>query len=188
MDATLEQNGPRYTLTVERRVAYSPEQVWRVVTDRALIKGWFPCDVDGEWKVGAPLQFIFLHGEGEGLPAEELRGEVLLVDEPRCLEFRWGAHYLKYELEPDGDGCRFRLSESFDDPSWGARNAAGWEMCLENLDSVLLGGGELITFAADVWKTKFKHYVAKFELTFGPQQDPSEEHPLLVENGASESR
>ena len=92
---------------------------------------------------------------------------------------------MKYELKPDGDGCRFRLSESFDDPSWGARNAAGWEMCLENLDLVLEGVAAL-KFAADVWQTKFRRYVQKFEPAFGPQQDPSDDHPLLVENPAGE--
>ena len=185
MDATLEQDGPRYTLLVERRLAHPPEKVWRVLIERELLKQWFPCDVEGEWRVGAELRFVFLHGEGEGLSEEELRGEVLAVDPPRLLEFRWGAHLLKYELTPDGSGCGFYLSESFEDPSWGARNAAGWEMCLENLD-LLLEGGALVKFAADVWRAKFKLYVEKFTATFGPQQDPAEDHPLLAEGADGE--
>ena len=179
MDATLEQDGPRYTLLVERRLAHPPNKVWRVVTERELLKQWFPCEVEGEWRVGAKLRFIFLRGEGEGLSEEELRGEVLSVDQPWLLEFRWGTHLLRYELTPDGDGCRFRLSESFEDPSLGARNAAGWEMCLENLD-LLLDGGALVKFVADAWRAKFKRYVEKFEATVGPQQGPPEDHPLLV--------
>ena len=185
MEATLERDGPRYTLLVERRLAHPPEKVWRVVTERQLLKQWFPADVEGEWSVGAELRFTFLHGEGEGLSDEELRGEVLSVDQPRLLEFRWGTHLLRFELAPDGSGCRFRLSESFEDPSWGARNAVGWEMCLENLDLVLQGAA-LLKFAADVWRTKFRHYVEKFEAMFGPQQDPTQDHPLLVENGNGE--
>jgi uncharacterized protein YndB with AHSA1/START domain len=182
MQATLERDGPRYRLTVERRLAHPPEMVWRVVTERALLRQWFPADVEGEWREGAELRFVFLHGEGEGLSDEELRGEVLVVDEPRRLEFRWGGHHLKFELVPEGSGCLFRLSEGFADPSWGARNAAGWEMCLENLE-LLVEGGALLKFAADVWRTKFRHYVEKFEGAFGPQHDPSDEHPLLVEDG-----
>lgn len=154
--------------------------MWRILTERELLKQWFPCDVEGEWGVGAELRFIFLRGEGEGLSEEELSGEVLAVDQPRLLEFRWGTHLLKYELTADGDGCRFRLSESFEDSSLGARNAAGWEMCLENLD-LLLEGGALVKFVVDVWSAKFKHYGAKFEATFGPQQGPPDDHPLLVE-------
>ena len=185
MEARLDQDGPRYTLLVERRLAHPPEKVWRVLTDRQLLKQWFPCDVEGDWEVGASLRFVFLHGEGEGLSDEELSGEVLSVDQPRLLEFRWGTHLLKYELLPDGDGCLFRLSETFEDPSWGARNAAGWEMCLENLDLVLEGGA-LVEFAADVWKAKFKHYVEKFTATFGPQQDPADDPPLLAEGADGE--
>jgi uncharacterized protein YndB with AHSA1/START domain len=180
MAATLEQDGARYILLVERRLAHPPEKVWRVLTERALFKQWFPADVEGEWKVGAKLRFVFLHGEGEGLSEEDLSGEVLAVDPPRLLEFRWGTHALKYDLEPDGDGCRFRLSESFEDPSWGARNAAGWEMCLDSLDLVLEGAA-VLAFAADVWRSKFERYREKFEATVGPQQGPPEDHPLLEE-------
>lgn len=180
-DATLTKDGESYTLTLERRLTHPPQKVWRVLTERELLPRWFPCDVEGGWAVGAQLRFTFLHGEGEGLPEEDLKGEVLAVDEPRLLEFRWGAHRMKYELAPDGDGCRFRLSESFEDPSWGARNAAGWEMCLDNLALAVEGAGA-VEFAADVWQTKFRRYLEMFEPAFGPQQDPTAEHPLLEED------
>ncbi len=184
MDATLEQDGPQYTLHVDRRLAHPPEKVWRVLTERELLRQWFPCDVDGDWEVGAELQFIFLHGEGEGLSEDELRGEVLVVDEPRLLEFRWGAHLMRYELMPEGDGCRFRLSETFEDPSWGARNAAGWEMCLDNL---LLEGASLAKFAAGVWRAKFDRYAKKFEAMIGPAGGLPPDHPLLAEDAEAEA-
>lgn len=182
MDATLERDGGEYVLTVERRLAEPPEKVWRALTDRKLLVQWFPCDVEGEWAVGSPLRFEFLHGEDEreGLTDEDMRGEVLAVDEPRLLRFRWGTEVLTYELFPDDDGCLFRLSHRLEDPSWGARNAAGWEMCLENLD-LLIEGAALARFAAEVWKTKFRHYVARFERAFGPQMVPPEGDPRLVE-------
>ncbi len=87
MDASLTKTGPRYTLGLERRLAHSPEKVWRVLTERDFLNQWFPCDVEGEWKVGSELRFNFLHGEGEGLPEEDLRGEVLVLDPPRLLEY-----------------------------------------------------------------------------------------------------
>ena len=188
MDAILKKHGPQYVLMVERQLGHPAEKVWSVVTEREQLKQWFPCDVEGEWKVGAELRFNFLHGEDEELLEEDLHGEVIAVDEPRLLEFRWGQHYLKYELVPDGDGCLFRLSERFEDPSWGARNAAGWEMCLESLQLVVEGAA-VAKFAADIWKKKFQHYVQKFEPEFGPQEDPSEDpekHPLLKEDAAAE--
>ncbi len=180
METTLEPDGQRYGLRVERHLDHAPEKVWSVLTERDLLMQWFPWDVEGEWTEGVALRFIFLHGEGEGLSEEELSGEVFSVDPPRLLEFRWGTHLLRYDLAPDGNGCRFRLSEAFDDPSLGARNAAGWEMCVENLD-MLLEGGALVEFAVEVWRTKFKRYVEKFEAAVGPQQGPPEDHPMLVE-------
>ena len=62
----------------------------------------------------------------------------------------------------DADGCTLRFSETVEDASWGARNAAGWEMCLESL-ATILQGGTVVKFAWDVWRTKFDHYVRKFE-------------------------
>lgn len=176
MEATFTKVGARFTLGLERHLAHAPEKVWRVLTERELLKQWFPCDVAGEWKVGAELQFIFLHGEGEGLSEEELRGEVVTVDPPRLLEFRWGKHLLRCELIAEGDGCRLLFSETLEDASMGARNAAGWELCLENLD-LLLQGASLASFALDVWQGKFARYVKKFEPIVGPQQGIPENHP-----------
>ena len=176
MDASLTQDGGRYILAVERFLPHPPEKVWRALTERDLLKNWFPSDVEGVWEVGAPLQFIFLHGEGEGLSEEEMRGEVLVVDPPRLLEFRWGVEILRAELVPEGDGCRLLYSHVLDDPSCGARNAAGWEMCIENLELVLQGVSAL-KFAWDVWRPKYDRYVQKYTPVFGPQQDAPENHP-----------
>ncbi len=189
MDATFTQDGERYTLALERRLAHPIDKVWRALTERELLKQWFPCDVQGAWQEGAPLSFRFLHGEGDGLPEDQLRGEVLEVDAPRLVVFRWGDSVLRAELEPDGDGCRLRYSESVLDPSWGARNAAGWELCLENL-GLLLQGASLAKFVVQTWRARYEHYAARFEPVFGPQQDMPEDHPAATEateSGAGEA-
>ncbi|MBT8488012.1 MAG: ATPase [Gemmatimonadetes bacterium] len=184
MDSTLRDDGARYTLTVERRLSYPPAKVWRVLTQRDLLVQWFPCDIEGDWIARAPLRFHFFHGEDEDMPEEEQRGEVLTVDEGRLLEFRWGTHVLRYELEPDGDGCLLRLYETFDDPTWGARNAAGWEMCLDNL-GLVLDGAAALKFVASVWRAKFERYRDEFEPEFGPQDDPTGKHPLLKDEAVA---
>ena len=180
MDATLETNasGYRYTLRLERRLAHPAEKVWRALTERDLLRQWFPGDIVGAWKVGAKLEFIFSPDELDDIPEEDFHGEVLAVDEPRLLEFRWGTHSMKFELEPDGDGCLFRLTEGFDDKSWCARNAAGWEMCIENLDLVL-DGVEVAKFAADVWREKFDRYAEKFKDVTGPRGGLAADDPRL---------
>ena len=175
MDAAFTKDGSRFALRLERRLAHSPEKVWRVLTERELLKQWFPCDVEGEWEVGAELRFAFLHDEGEGLSEEDRLGEVLAVEPPRLLEFRWGTHLIRCELVPEEDGCTLHFSHTFDDPSWGARNAAGWELCLDSLD-LLLQGGAIAKFAWDAWRPRFARYVKKYEPEFGPQLDPQENH------------
>jgi uncharacterized protein YndB with AHSA1/START domain len=177
MDATLTKDGALLVLRLERRLSHTPEKVWRVLTEREHLKQWFPADIHGGWEVGAALSFEFMHGEGEGLPEEQLRGEVLTVDEGRLLEFRWGDGVIRYELIPDGDGCRLLLSETLSDASWGARDAAGWEMCLDNLD-LLIDGAAVLKFSWDAWRPKFEYYKKKFEPEHGPQDEPPEDiHP-----------
>ena len=176
MTTTLSKKENQYTLRLERRLPHPPQKVWRILTERDLLGQWFPCDVEGEWKVGESLRFNFLHGEGEGLPEEDLLGEVLAVDPDRLLEFRWGSHFLRCELEAVEEGCRFIFSERFDDPSSCARNAAGWEMCLENLD-LLLDGAAAAKFAVEVWQEKFARYRAQFEPDAGPQQGMPDNYP-----------
>jgi len=180
MDATLETNasGYNYTLSIERRFDHPPKKVWRVITKRELLKQWFPCDVVGDWKVGAKLDFIFPPEQAVDIPDEDLHGEVLAVDEPQLLEFRWGTHSMKFELKPDGDGCLFRLAEAFDEKAWCARNAAGWEMCIESLD-LILEGAAIAKFAADVWREKFDRYAEKFKDIVGPRGGLAEDDPLL---------
>ena len=180
MDATLRKSDERYTLALERRLRHSPAKVWRVVTEHELLHQWFPAHVIGEWNVGAKLRFEFQHGEGDGLSEEELSGKVLAVEPERLLEFSWGTHILRCELTPDGDGCRFTLSETLDDASESARNAAGWEMCLQNFEAAL-DETPPAEFVPAVWTKRFEHYVAAFQPEFGPQEGPPEDHPLMEE-------
>ena len=179
MDASLTKSGEHFTLALERRLPHGPAKVWRVVAERELLHQWFPAHVIGEWKVGAELRFEFQHGEGDGLPEEELRGEVLAVEPERLLEFRWGTSVLRCELIPDGDGCRLLFSENIADASMGARNAAGWEFCLQNFEA-LLEGAATAKFVLDVWRERFDHYVGVFQPQFGPQQGPPETHSAVV--------
>ena len=119
MDASFTKEGARYKLLFHRTFNHPPEKVWRVLTERDLIVQWFPCDVEGGWKAGDELKFTFLHGEGEGLPEEAMRGEVLIADEPHTLEFRWGEDIIRCELSKEGDGCKMVFWNLFDNPSWG---------------------------------------------------------------------
>jgi uncharacterized protein YndB with AHSA1/START domain len=164
-DATLLTDGPRPAVRLERRLTDPPEVVWAALTDPAQLRAWFPSGViveGGAWRPGAALRFPF--------PPEvsdmTLTGEVLAVDEPRALAFTWGEETLRFELTPEGGGTRLVLIDELP-ASHAARNAAGWDTCLDKL-----AGGEP---DHDAWKPRFEAYAAEFEPALGPQEGPPAE-------------
>jgi uncharacterized protein YndB with AHSA1/START domain len=165
-DATLLDDRARPAVRLERRLADPPDVVWRALTEREQLRSWFPCDVivgGGRWEVGAAITFPF--------PPEvmdlTLTGEVLEVDEPNVLAFTWGEETLRFELAAEGGGTRLVLIDELPADA-AARNAAGWEQCLDRLE-----GREP---APDSWQPRFERYAAAFEPALGPQaRRPSEE-------------
>jgi uncharacterized protein YndB with AHSA1/START domain len=158
-DATLGTGGPRPVLRLERRFARSPAAVWLALTDREELKAWFPYDiVTDEWEPGARLRFVDRNGEWP-----DLDGEVLEYDEPRVLVFTWGPETLRFELTEEPGGTHLVMTDELD-PAHAARNAAGWDVCLERLDGRRPGD--------ELWTTRFDHYVATFVATLGPQEGP----------------
>jgi uncharacterized protein YndB with AHSA1/START domain len=161
-NATLINDGARPSVRLERHLPDPPSVVWRAITDREQLRSWFPCDVvvaGGRWEVGAAITFLF--------PPEvidlTLTGEVLAVDEPNALTFSWGDEILRFELSPADGGTRLVL---LDELSAGiaARNAAGWEVCLDRLTGLSPG--------SDAWRLHFEAYVTAFEPALGPQEGP----------------
>jgi uncharacterized protein YndB with AHSA1/START domain len=129
-DATLDTAGTRPAVRLERYLPDPPAVVWQAITDRAQLKEWFPCDViveGGRWEVGAAITFPF----PRQVIDMTLTGTVLAVDEPKLLSFTWGdQETLRFELYPEGAGTRLVLIDQLE-ASWAARNAAGWEDCLD---------------------------------------------------------
>jgi uncharacterized protein YndB with AHSA1/START domain len=159
---TLITDGTRPAVRLERHLADPPAVVWQAITDREQLRSWFPCDVvvaDGMWVVGAAITFLF--------PPEvidmTLTGEVLAVDEPTALAFTWGEETLTFELSSEGEGTHLVLIDELPADS-AARNAAGWEDCLDNL------AGQHPE--PDAWKQRFAAYSAAFEPTLGHQEGP----------------
>jgi uncharacterized protein YndB with AHSA1/START domain len=158
-DGTVHRDGERAVIRFERDLPDPPAVVWRAITDRAELKAWFPCDVIVEsWTTGASLEFVFTEH------AVTLTGTVLAVDEPRRLAYTWGEETLRFELAPTSSGgTRLVLTDELG-RSQAARNAAGWEICLERLAGRSPAGG--------VWRPLFDHYVASFRPGLGPQEGP----------------
>ena len=162
-DATLDTTGSKPAVRLERYLPDPPPVVWRAITDRADLREWFPCDViveAGRWEVGATITFPF--------PPEviemTLTGTVLAIDEPKLLSYTWGEdEVLRFELYPEGEGTRLVLTDQLQANS-AARNAAGWDDCLDRLAG--LPGDP------DAWRGRFAAYSAAFEPVIGPQEGP----------------
>jgi uncharacterized protein YndB with AHSA1/START domain len=162
--ATLETASGLSTLRFERRLAHSPEKVWRALTDPAELTGWFPQDLDGAFSPGAKLRFVF-RGEPPVLDGEtlhEFTGEVLEFDPPRVLAYTWAGDTLRWNLIPDGEGCVLVFTDTFTDHRKAARDGAGWHVCLEALAACLDGTDSP---AGNRWKEHYDHYAQ----SFGPE-------------------
>jgi uncharacterized protein YndB with AHSA1/START domain len=161
-DAMLLTDGTRPAVRLERRLPDPPETVWGALTEREQLRTWFPCDVIvDEWVQGAEISFVF---DPEVLDLT-LSGEVLEVDEPRLLVFTWGEETLRFELSPDGAGTLLALTDELPGNA-AARNAAGWDSCLDRL-----AGVDQISQA---WQPRFAAYAVKFEPGLGHQDGPPE--------------
>jgi uncharacterized protein YndB with AHSA1/START domain len=165
-NATASIEGGRASVRLERHLVDPPALVWRALTERDQLRTWFPCDVEvdgGRWLVGAGITFSF--------PSEvidmTLRGDVTEVEEPSRLAYRWGDELLRFELSDDDGGSLLVLIDELS-PSCAARNAAGWDDCLDRLVGLTANSG--------AWREHFNQYQCEFEPVLGPQEGPPAEY------------
>jgi uncharacterized protein YndB with AHSA1/START domain len=128
MYGTYEQVDGKPAVRFERRYPHSVARVWRSVTEPDELARWFPSTVEVDLREGGDMRFTFPGGE-----AEPMDGSVVELDPPRVFAFLWGRDLLRIELEPDGEGCRLRLTQTLGSEDEAARNAAGWHVCLDRL-------------------------------------------------------
>jgi uncharacterized protein YndB with AHSA1/START domain len=162
---TLARQGDRWTLTFTRKLAYPREKVWRAVTEPEHLAVWYPQEIVGERKAGAPLRFVTPGGDG----GDGFEGQMLVFDPPSVMEFTWGPDLLRIELAADGAETVLTLTDTFDDVGKAARDAAGWHECLERLTGDL--DGTPLPALGEPWRKIHPVYVATFEpeaSTIGP--------------------
>lgn len=167
---TLHHEGTRYVLRFERRLAHSPEKIWRALTEAGELQHWFPAAIEGAREPGAKLRFVF---PGEGTPEEQkaqaeyegvagaMDGEMLVYDPPRALEFSWAGEILRFELQPQEAHTLLVFTHSFDEEGKAARDASGWEVCLGAL-AHRLGGRDMKAYAPEGFRELFDAYARRF--------------------------
>jgi uncharacterized protein YndB with AHSA1/START domain len=159
---TLDRDGDQVTLTFVRRLPHPPEKVWRAVTEPAHMAAWFPDEMVGERRAGAPLRFVTPGNDG-------FEGEMVVFDPPSVMELLWGTDRLRIEVVPDGTGTVLTLIDTFAELGKAARDGAGWHECLDRLRCHLTGTAPPEPGA--VWRDVHPRYVERFgpeAATVGP--------------------
>ena len=147
----------RPAVRFQRRLRHPVDAVWRMVTDPAELRHWFPCPVTiDELRVGGALKYDY----GDDGSDE---GEVLEVDPPRLFAVTWGVDLLRFELAAEGDGTLLTLVHvlNLEGAPAAAKVSAGWHLCLDAMEHALDGDpGEAPSGASEAWRRLYDGYIA----------------------------
>jgi uncharacterized protein YndB with AHSA1/START domain len=154
---TYVEHEGRPAVRFERRYSHPAERVWASVSEPGELAHWFPSHVEVEPRAGGRITFS---GDPNMPPST---GTVLVYDPPRRLAFTWGGDELHFTVEPDGPAaCTLTLVNVLEARDTAARNAAGWAVCLAELDKQLDGGSAdgPHSDTAEPWQEHYDAYVA----------------------------
>jgi uncharacterized protein YndB with AHSA1/START domain len=148
----------RPAVRFRREFARPAERVWAAITNSDDLAHWFPSKVQMELRAGGTIEF----SGDPNLPDSASTGTILVFEPPARLAFTWHASELHFTIEPAGDGCTLTLTDVLDARNAAARNAAGWEVCLAELDKHLTGDSTTGPHSetAGSWRKHYDDYVA----------------------------
>lgn len=134
-----------------------PAEVWKVLTDPALIAQWLaPGRIEPRMGGAARLDFAE--------SGTVIDSRVSAFADGRMLEFSWSKageplRPVRFTLEPSGVGARLTLSVLTPDGEDAAKACAGWEAHLDMLEAALEGAP--IPFPFDRFKSAREAYRAR---------------------------
>ncbi len=159
--AQVRKGEDKWTLILVRDLRHSPEKVWRALTDPAHLREWAPFVADGN--LGTIGNTVKLTRVGNPTPIDTT---VTRADPPNLLEYG----DIRWELEGLEGGTRLTLWHKIDRRfiSWGA---AGWHICFDVLDRLLVGQPIGRIAGADAIKSaEWQRLVAEYARQFGSEK------------------
>jgi uncharacterized protein YndB with AHSA1/START domain len=160
--AQVRKDGEDWTLILVRELRHSPEKVWQALTDPVHLREWAPFDVDGSLgTVGARVKLTTVRSPT--LKVSETT--VTRAEAPKVLEYNWGDKNIRWKLEALNGGTRLTLWHNID-RGFISMGAAGWHICFDVLDRLLIGtpigrivAGEAMKFG---WPRLNSEYAQQF--------------------------
>jgi uncharacterized protein YndB with AHSA1/START domain len=140
----------------ERTFPHPVGQVWDAITSPARLGLWFPTAVEfDELRPGAAIAFRFAD---DAYPP--MSGAFREVTPPRRLSFTWGDDVLVFELaeREGGTACRLSFDVVLDVADKAARDAAGWDDCLDMLGVAAAGQAPERPGRSESWQTRYDEY------------------------------
>jgi uncharacterized protein YndB with AHSA1/START domain len=138
-DGSVDKRDGRRALRYERHLRHPVERVWAALTQPAELVGWLG-EADVDLVPGGRVEIGWLNSDDEGNTAVA-RGSITALEPPRLLELDTDIHgLLRWELEPEGDGCVLRFTTVTPAPDeFLTKVLAGWAIHLDHLEDALDG-------------------------------------------------
>ena len=163
-DGTYLELDGRPAVRFERIYDHPVARVWAAVTDPDEMRHWFPSpEVEHDARTDGSITV-----SGDPYSPAPKTSRILVWEPPHRFAFEWEDDELHLTLSEHARGCRLELVNILSTPGAGARNAAGWEMCLDLLDRVVAGSGH--GSASDAGMEEFLPVLEKYK-TLGVPDD-----------------
>jgi uncharacterized protein YndB with AHSA1/START domain len=161
--AQVRKDGEKWTLILVRQLRHPPEKVWLAITDPEHLREWAPFDADGSLgTAGATVKLTTV--AAPKAPVSETT--VTRADAPKLLEYNWGDHEMRWQLEARDGGTRLTLWHNID-RRFISMGAAGWHVCLYVLDCLLSGTPTGRAVAGGAMKFGWQRLNAEYAAQFG---------------------
>jgi uncharacterized protein YndB with AHSA1/START domain len=140
-DGTIERTADGGVIRFERHLPHPIRDVWNAITDPDRLAQWwlpFDADITVDLREGGEMVFVRRGDEPFTMTCAIRRVEAPMLLEHTHVE---PGSFLRWELEPVGDGCTLRLSHFLPDPDAGIENCfvVGLHTSLDRLGPCLDG-------------------------------------------------
>ncbi len=144
-----------YYVHFERRLKHSVEEVWSWLTENEKLTQWFSELHVDDLRQGGTIKFDMQNGTFEEM-------EILELKMYSVLEYTWGEDIVRFELDPETEGCQLVLIEKIKRVTEHTpRDLAGWHVCLDVIQALM--DERTIVSRSKEWEKWYEQYVHAIE-------------------------